>query len=452
MKKTKSMLREVLGGIVVATLGACGEQPAPVVDAGMVPTPKASPVAAPVEPTPPQPAVAVVTDAGPPPAPPGPPPFVGGELVDCDNGYLVLDKLHLEVPADYVEERVPDGPAVRSSGQPCGGRRARRTCLKALAGLDEPAGPSFFNAPMRTFWVFTSGGTAKKTTLAALLGTIDTGNEALLVASKEFGNIVCAARKDAAGFHFRGERTTGDCPMTSEVVDAVVHADATITIEKVLETKTRQICAGRRPLPDTVIESARASTWCSAVARLEALSVVAFVQMRRELIALSAPPSLVARVIAAIDDELRHAQLMGDLAASRGGVRPRVVGCAGALRGARALAEDNVVEGCVREAWGALVATWQGVNAATPELRALFAAIADDETEHAALSFDVQRWLSTQLDDDANAMLAERRRQALDALADETGADEAGTGNADLGLPSTAERRALFDRFVAAWG
>jgi hypothetical protein len=49
-------------------------------------------------------------------------------------------------------------------------------------------------------------------------------------------------------------------------------------------------------------------------------------------------------------------EVMGDLAASRGGVRPRVVGSAGALRSARALADDNVVEGCVREVWGALIA------------------------------------------------------------------------------------------------
>lgn len=451
MRKTKSMLREVLGGIVVATLGSCSEQPAAVADAGMPPAPGAAPVAAPVGPAPPKPGVTAVADAGPPPAPPGLPPFVGGEPVDCANGYLVLDKLQLAMPADYVEERIAGGPAVRSTGAPCGGRRATRKCLIELARLDEPAGPHVFNGPTRTFWVFTSGGTAKKTTLAALLGTIDTGNEALFVASKDFWNIECAARKDAAGFHFRGERSTSDCPVTSEVVDAVVRADGTITIEQVLETKKTQICAGRRPLPDTVVETARTSTWCSAVARLEALSVIAFVQMRRELIALSAPRALVARVTAAIDDELRHAQLMGDLAASRGGVRPRVVGCAGALRGALALAEDNIVEGCVREAWGALVATWQGVNARTPELRALFAAIAEDETEHAALSFDVRRWLSTQLDDDTNAMLEQRRRQALDALAHEVGDDDLGADDADLGLPSPVERRALLDRFVGAF-
>lgn len=86
MQKTKSMLREVLGGIVVAALGACREQPAPVVDAGMKAEPKGTPVAALVEPAPLKAGVAVATDAGPPPAPPGPPPFVGGEVVDCDNG------------------------------------------------------------------------------------------------------------------------------------------------------------------------------------------------------------------------------------------------------------------------------------------------------------------------------------------------------------------------------
>jgi type IV pilus assembly protein PilB len=54
-------------------------------------------------------------------------------------------------------------------------------------------------------------------------------------------------------------------------------------------------------------------------------------------------------------------------------------------------------------------------------------------------------------DDDTNAVLEQRRRQALDALAHEVGDDDPGTDDADLGLPSPVERRALLDRFVGAF-
>jgi hypothetical protein len=58
---------------------------------------------------------------------------------------------------------------------------------------------------------------------------------------------------------------------------------------------------------------------------------------------------------------------------------------------------ENAVEGCVREAHGALVAAFQATHASEASVRAAFAKIAVDEAEHAELSFALDTWLSAQL-------------------------------------------------------
>jgi demethoxyubiquinone hydroxylase (CLK1/Coq7/Cat5 family) len=55
-------------------------------------------------------------------------------------------------------------------------------------------------------------------------------------------------------------------------------------------------------------------------------------------------------------------------------------------RSLEAIALDNVSEGCVRELYGALVATYQARVARDPEVRAVVTRIAREETQHAALS------------------------------------------------------------------
>jgi len=53
------------------------------------------------------------------------------------------------------------------------------------------------------------------------------------------------------------------------------------------------------------------------------------------------------------------------------------------------VALENAVEGCVRETYGALIATRQAEAASDPVVRRAMRKIAADETAHAALSWDV---------------------------------------------------------------
>ena len=141
-------------------------------------------------------------------------------------------------------------------------------------------------------------------------------------------------------------------------------------------------------------------------------------------------------------DEIRHARMTRALAHRYGSValspnvEPRPV------RDLIGMAIENAVEGCVREAFGALVACWQGRAAVDPVIRAAMARIARDETRHAALAFQVNGWLKGKLDGPARARVAEARRQALD---DSFGrSSEAPLAlRAALGLPTQHQCRAL---------
>ena len=177
--------------------------------------------------------------------------------------------------------------------------------------------------------------------------------------------------------------------------------------------------------------------------QLEAASVPAFATLRRELAWFDAPAALMRAAATAERDEVVHAQLTAGLARRHG---VAVALPAVAPTPARSLAEmtdENVVEGCVREAYGALVATVQARAARDPVVRAVMARIADDETRHAALAFAVHAWALTRVAPAAASRVAERRRQAIAEL--EADVDDGWTPaiGAAAGLPGPAASRAL---------
>jgi hypothetical protein len=176
-------------------------------------------------------------------------------------------------------------------------------------------------------------------------------------------------------------------------------------------------------------------------AELEAASVRAFADLHDDLIALGAPRSLVRATVSAAADEVRHARACERLARRHGGAPDlRALGAA-PRRGRAQLATDNLVEGCVRETYGAVLASYQARAARDAALRGAMRAIARDEAKHAALSWRIQRWLWPQLSADA-------RRAALAAAADAR-AELIGAGESDAdlrevaGLPDAAASRTM---------
>lgn len=206
---------------------------------------------------------------------------------------------------------------------------------------------------------------------------------------------------------------------------------------------------GRRPDGLSLVgESGDASepgASLAAMAELEAASIPAFERLARELAHHGAPEELVRRTWLAMGDEVRHARLMTELA-ERASCTPRAVEVVPLpCRSLEEIARENVIEGCVREAYGALVATYQAERA-VPALRALFAAIATDERRHAALSEDVQAWLASRLDERTRAELVAARAWAEAELRSTLDAQPA---CATLGLPGPADGHALFGAYFA---
>ncbi len=167
-------------------------------------------------------------------------------------------------------------------------------------------------------------------------------------------------------------------------------------------------CAGDRGAP--------AGHALAEMAELEAVSIRAFTRLARELASFDAPRSLVARVQRARRDELRHARAASRLA-RRLGARPRPIARGAlALRSRAEVARENAVEGCVRETFGAAVATWHAATTPEPALARFFAGIARDERAHAALAWDVARWLERSLDAEERAAVERARSEAIAEL------------------------------------
>jgi len=213
------------------------------------------------------------------------------------------------------------------------------------------------------------------------------------------------------------------------------------------------ICpGGRRPAgyiasigdaPSAVAE------YLATLAHLEAASIGAFRTLAAELDALGAPRALVRRARAAAIDEIRHARVVHRLATRHGArrigrVRRRA---SPARRPLDAVALENVVEGCVRETFAALLAAWQAPRAGA--FAATFAQIARDETRHASLAWDVAAWCHAQADEATRARLDAARAEAAAALREEIDVETPAELVSGLGLPTRTEALALFDALCA---
>jgi hypothetical protein len=97
-----------------------------------------------------------------------------------------------------------------------------------------------------------------------------------------------------------------------------------------------------------------------AAAHLEGASVFAFRVLERELVAHGAPSHLVVRARAAQQDEKRHHKTMSWLAGRFGACVPEVEVEPTLTRPLIEMAIENAAEGCVRESYGAAVASVQG--------------------------------------------------------------------------------------------
>ncbi len=209
-------------------------------------------------------------------------------------------------------------------------------------------------------------------------------------------------------------------------------------------------CLGRAPSCGNAVEGATDVDAHLALARrVEAHSVAAFRELGRDLARWGAPDRLRRACARAARDEARHAAAMTRLLRRRG-VAPGTVTRAAATGFAslRDLALHNEREGVVGETWGALVAQHQAAHAADPEVRAAMATIADEETAHAQLAFEIAAWARERLGADE---LDAARADAVAELRASLGYRPADAAADELGWPSRAASAAMLDALAPAF-
>lgn len=145
---------------------------------------------------------------------------------------------------------------------------------------------------------------------------------------------------------------------------------------------------------DVTPDAALAGKWLEA-ARMEHASIAAFGATALRLMALGAPPALIAATHRAALDEIEHARIAFALACAYAGAALSPVQFAGAAQMTpmtlREVAIETFVDGCVGETVAAIEASREAEGAA-PALAAILRRIADDEAAHAALAWQIVAW------------------------------------------------------------
>lgn len=201
----------------------------------------------------------------------------------------------------------------------------------------------------------------------------------------------------------------------------------------------RMHCGGGRPLRGDdgplVAPMIRRDDWSSAAAPLaspddalasrwlreasfEHASVASFARAALQLLALGAPPDLVAGVSRAALDEIAHAQTFLALAARRGagerGPGALAVDRAPLATAFDAFVVDTFLDGCLAETVsGIAIRTAADEDGDDVERRAL-ATIADDEERHAELAWRMLAWALRAGGPSARAALEETIRRTAD--------------------------------------
>lgn len=183
--------------------------------------------------------------------------------------------------------------------------------------------------------------------------------------------------------------------------------------------------------------------YLAEAAELEAESVPAFARLARALAAHDAPADLVRAARVATVEEARHWKRTRELARRHGGRPVKPPAARATFASLEDLAVDNVVEGCVRETYGAMVAAHQAAEAVDPDVRRLMTEIAVDELGHAALSWKIDAWACGRLGPGFQARRREAATTAAGELIAASGLPVADELQARAGLPAPVTARAL---------
>jgi hypothetical protein len=413
----------------------------------------------------------------------------GFEPLECTGTQTaqLLGDLQLINAPDYMElwrrESVDPGADAEledSMGTPCGNAADPAACQAAIERAASTAGGFRMDQCVQIcseyFLIVNRSDQVEVITSAdgmrALLAEIDTPVEAAMIARMAEYYVACGdvkrggVKPSADGYEVIATRLTADCdPVESTRYRLAVSRDGSLReLESEIYESTSGACVGRRPRCMRERRGRGATklgAYFASVAHLEDLAVHAFAELRGELARFGAPADLLERAEEARRDEVRHTRLMRKLASRFGGQAPRAVAMKrpertphhpGGTAALERFALHNAVEGCVRETFGALVGIWQARFAADEQVKRAMRRVAVDETRHAALSWDIDRWVRRKLGVEANRRIDRGRERALGEL--EREADQ--PIDRELvrwaGLPARREHVRLARRFALELG
>ncbi|MDC0713885.1 ferritin-like domain-containing protein [Stigmatella sp. ncwal1] len=391
----------------------------------------------------------------------------------CEGGGLAVSGLTPATPVDGVQLRVTTAiggeveqdRVVTSSGTVCATASNPPVCQSAVENL----GPqSSFHKVCHdicsAYYVATTRGDdvtahASLEALRTFLGTVDTTQEAALIAFAEGYDLACdnlqrgAIRMNAdGGFSIVATRGFA-CGKGTELTRFELEVSSSGALKevssKVLERGNDNCAIGRRPVglrrAEEVACADALGRHFAAAAHLEAASINAFLRLREELALHGADATLQDAALRSACEEVQHTEVSTRLAGRFGASPPRPGVEALPLRSLFEVALDNAVEGCVRETFGALVAHHQAANARDEGIRQAMARIAEDETRHAGLSWAIDRWAQAQLSDSERALLREARDKAVAALREEMAHPPEAVLIEEAGLPAPEVASAMMD-------
>lgn len=403
---------------------------------------------------------------------------------------LTPEELSLRIPAkatlgprfDYAEAGLLEVlgatetrfTPVFTFGSKCATATDRARCEAALAKPPAPpASPTSITLPGRNSGYFcirvTRGDTVSDLTSPQAARTlflpIDTPEEAAMVLAADQLGSYCGRppieRREDGTFSTTIETVRcgsgGNGTRVRQTVRLDVDGKQTVEGQVDLGPADGGECAeavvGRRPdgFVDRHAKNEVTSTagWFLRALHEEAASVVAFEQMVEELASFGAPPALVARAREAARDEARHARAMAELAERAGASEEDVARAWNvelAPRRARSLVElavDDAIEGCVNEAFSALLAAHQAGCAGDEEVRRAMRSVADDELAHAALSWDVLAFARERMTAEQYAEVDAALAGALATLPRRVRRVDDAKVREEAGIPAADEARAL---------
>ncbi|EDM79148.1 hypothetical protein PPSIR1_27318 [Plesiocystis pacifica SIR-1] len=190
----------------------------------------------------------------------------------------------------------------------------------------------------------------------------------------------------------------------------------------------------------TALRRTLADYW-TEVGLFEHASVASFARFALQLMALGAPPQLLAEARRATSDEIEHARLAFGLASAYLGrpVGPGPLPIHGALDAELdrfAIVDALIREACVEETLSALEAAEAASHAEDPEIAAALERIAKDELRHAQLGWRALRWMIDADGPNLRAFALARLDQAI---------DEARRSESARGLPASLRRHGVLD-------